>query len=172
MEHDTNLSPENSGNGPSSTRMVDRLKDKTAAQLNSQKNKATEGLETVATAVRETTENLRSQQHDVAARYAEQAADHIERFSNSLREKDVAELLADAQRLARRRPALFVGTAFALGLLGARFLRSSSADERDEYGDVYGRGPVESRTNESDPDTTIGTPAFTPATPRRPTERL
>ena len=36
----------------------------------------------------------------------------------------------DAQRLARRQPALFVGGAFALGLLGARFLKSSSPEHR------------------------------------------
>ena len=46
-------------------------------------------------------------------------------FSERLKNKDVTELLNDAQRLARRQPALFVGGAFALGLLGARFLKSS-----------------------------------------------
>ena len=104
------------------------LADTAAAQLNSQKDRATQGLGTVASAVRESTENLRSQQHDVAARYVEQAAEQIERISARLREKDVTELLRDAQQLARRRPALFVGTAFALGLMGARFLKSSAPD--------------------------------------------
>jgi hypothetical protein len=122
------------GNG-----IVHRIRDTAAAQLNSQKDKATEGLGTVASAVRETTQNLRSQQHDVAARYVEQAADQIERLSARLREKDVAELLNDAQQLARRRPALFIGAAFAIGLLGARFLKSSASDsERGvTYADRY-----------------------------------
>jgi hypothetical protein len=128
MEHGTNMtSPERQGgNG-----IVGRIRDTAAAQLNSQKEKATQGLGTVASAVRESTQNLRSQQHDVAARYVEQAADQIERFSARLREKDVMELLSDAQQLARRRPALFVGAAFALGLIGARFLKSSASDNDD-----------------------------------------
>jgi hypothetical protein len=129
MQQETNFSSVG-GNGHGGTRMVDRIKDQTAAQLNSQKNKATDGLGTVATAVRETTHNLRNQQHDVAARYVEQAADQIERFSNRLREKDITELLGDAQRFARRRPALFVGAAFGLGLLGSRFLKSSAESQR------------------------------------------
>jgi len=34
-------------------------------------------------------------------------------------------LLADVQQLARRQPAVFIGSAFELGLVGARFLKSS-----------------------------------------------
>jgi hypothetical protein len=134
MEQDTTVgsADKQGGNG-----IVGRIRETAAAQLNSQKDKATEGLGTVASAVRETTQNLRTQQHDVAARYVEQAADQIERFSARLREKDVMELLSDAQQLARRRPALFVGAAFAAGLIGARFLKSSAADaDRFVYADT------------------------------------
>jgi hypothetical protein len=127
MEQGTTTSPGNhGGNG-----IVGRIRDTAAAQLNSQKDKATQGLGTVANAVRESTQNLRNQQHDVAARYVEQAADQIEKISTRLREKDVVELLSDAQQLARRRPALFVGAAFALGVIGARFLKSSAQDNDD-----------------------------------------
>ena len=169
MEQSTNTSH---GGGNGSARMVDRLREKTTEQLNSQKNKATDGLGTVANAVRETTQSLRSQQHDVAARYVEQAADQIERLSARLREKDVTELLNDAQRLARRRPALFVGTAFALGLIGARFLKST-ADDTDEFETVYGRQtPLRSRDTDTYPRTITPPPAATPITvPGPATER-
>ena len=130
MEQGTTTSPANGGNG-----IVGRIRDTAAAQLNTQKDKATEGLGTVATAVRESTQNLRNQQHDVAARYVEQAADQIERISTRLREKDVVELLSDAQQLARRRPALFVGAAFAIGVIGARFLKSTPPN--NESGMMY-----------------------------------
>src|SRR5690606_40974563 len=65
-----------------------------------------------------------------AARAAEQAAGQIARLSQGLKNKDVGELMNDAQRLARRQPALFVGGAFTLGLLGARFLKSSQERNR------------------------------------------
>ena len=138
-----------SQDGHNENGLVGRIRDSATAQLNSQKAKATEGLGTVASAVRESTQNLRNQQHDVAARYVEQAADQIERFSQRLRDKDVMELLSDAQQLARRRPALFVGAAFALGVLGARFLKSSSANDIDGNRFIYrdrSAGTLESRT--------------------------
>ncbi|HJR60568.1 MAG TPA: hypothetical protein VJ813_14250 [Vicinamibacterales bacterium] len=113
------------------TGIAGRVREQATAQLDTQKNRATDGLGSVAQAVRQTTQHLRNEQHDTVARYAEQAADQIERFSQRLREKDVGELMNDAQRLARRQPAMFVGGAFALGLVGARFLKSSSRDRHD-----------------------------------------
>ena len=123
--------------------LVGRVRDRATEQLNTQKNRATEGLGSVAHAVRGTTERLRQENHDTVARYVEQAADQIERFSSRLKDKDVGELMHDAQRLARRQPALFVGGAFAIGLLGARFLKSSSpyeASRERNYGGSFDDG--------------------------------
>ena len=125
--------------------MADKVRERATAQLSTQKDKATEGLGGVAQAVRQTTEHLRSNQHETVARYAEQAADQIERFSQRLKDKDVSELLNDAQRLARRKPALFVGGAFAIGLLGARFLKSSAGAERNESQGFSSGGEVRQR---------------------------
>jgi hypothetical protein len=113
--------------------MMKSVREQATSQLNTQKNKATDGLGSVAHAVRETTQRLRSDNHETVARYAEQAAEQIERFSQGLKNKDVGELMNDAQRLARRQPALFVGGAFTLGLLGARFLKSSSPEHGYDY---------------------------------------
>ena len=126
--------------------IVDRVRGQAAAQLNTQKNKATDGLGSMVHAVRGTTERLRQENHDTVARYVEQAADQIERFSTRLKDKDVGELMNDAQRLARRQPALFVGGAFAVGLLGARFLKSSSQDELayPRSGDTIARADLSS----------------------------
>jgi hypothetical protein len=129
----TNQTGTSSGSNES---IVGRVRDRATEQLNTQKNKATEGLGSVAHAVRDTTQRLRDENHDTVARFVEQAADQIERFSSGLKNKDVGELVNDAQRLARRQPALFVGGAFAVGLLSARFLKSSSP--RDSYDRPYG----------------------------------
>jgi len=126
-------------NSTNTSGIVGKVKEQATAQLSSQKDRATDGLGSVAQAVRQTTQHLRDNQNDTVARYAEQAADQIERFSERLRNKDVGELMNDAQQLARRQPALFVGGAFAIGLLGARFLKSSSPESRSSYGN-YGAG--------------------------------
>ena len=118
------------GDGPG---LMTRVRESASAQLASQKDRATDGLGSVAQAVRQTTQQLREQHHDTVAGYVDQAADQIERLSRRLKQKDVGELIGDAQRLARRQPALFIGSAFAIGLLGARFMKSSAPDSGDRY---------------------------------------
>jgi hypothetical protein len=112
--------------------MMGRVRERATAQLENQKGRATDGIGSVAQAVRQSTQQLRDQKHDTIAQYVEKAAEQLDRFSNRLREKDVSELVEDVQRFARRQPALFIGAAFAAGLLGARFLKSSS--DAGQYG--------------------------------------
>ena len=126
--------------------IVGRVRESANAQLTQQKDRATDGLGSVAHAVRQSTQQLRDQQHDTIAQYIEQAADQLEKLSTRLKEKNVNEIVDDAQRFARQRPALFVGSAFAIGLLGARFLKSSS--------------PGYNRSSASD----IGTPRYDTST--------
>jgi hypothetical protein len=135
----TSTAQERQGNGDSSSGgFIGKVRERANAELSTQKDRAIDGLGSAARAVRQSTQQLREQDHGTVASYVEGAADQIERFSQRLREKDVGELLEDVQRLARRQPAWFVGSAFALGLLGARFLKSSR--EEDEYGSGrYGR---------------------------------
>jgi len=119
--------------------LMDRVRQGASSQLSSQKTKATDGIGTVAQAVRQTTQHLREHQHETIARYVDEAANQLERVSNQLRDKDVGELMQDAQRFARRQPAVFIGSAFAIGLLGARFLKISR-DRDDEAGrNLYAR---------------------------------
>ena len=135
--------------------IADKVRERAAAQLNTQKDRATDGIGSVAQVARETTQHLRERQHETIAGYVEQAADQLDRFSRNLKNKDVRELVEDAQRLARRQPALFVGGAFALGLAGARFFKSSPSHERyDEYrggyGATYGRENYRAATGSSE----------------------
>ena len=109
------------GNG-----IIGKARERATAQLTEQKNKAVDGIGSVTQAVRQSTQQLRDQQHDTLAQYVERAANQIDRLAQQLRDKDVGDLFEDAQRLARRQPALFMGSAFALGLIGARFLKSSA----------------------------------------------
>ena len=115
-------------NNTSGTGLMDRVKSSAATQLGAQKDRATDGIGSVAQAVRQSSQQLRDQQHGTIAQYVEQAADQLERFATRLKDRDIGDLARDAQDLARRRPALFVGSAFALGLLSARFLKSSNAN--------------------------------------------
>lgn len=122
--------------------ILDKVRETATGQLASQKDRATDGLGSVAQFVRQSTQQLRDQKQDAIAGYGEQVADQLDQFSNNLRNKDVSELLDDVQQLARKQPALFIGGAFVLGLVGARFLKSSGqavgGNGRGRNGSGYG----------------------------------
>lgn len=132
--HDSRGTPSSGRQPPTdgSSGIVNRVKESATAQLTNQKDRGTDALGSVAQAVRSSTQRLRDEQHDTIAGYVDKAADQIESWSRRLKEKDIDELLTDVQRLARRQPAVFIGSAFALGLVGARFLKSSR--QQNEYG--------------------------------------
>src|SRR5215213_8025854 len=98
----------NTGSG---TGLMDRVRESATSQLGAQKDRATDGIGSVAQAVRQSTQHLRDNQHDTIAQYVEQAANQLEQFSTRLKQKDVSELLRDAQDLAKKRPAVFIGSA-------------------------------------------------------------
>lgn len=133
----------------SSGGLTERLKERASSQLERQKVRATDGLGSVAEAVRQSTQPLRDGQQETIARYVERAADRLQQWSEELRTKDVGELVGDLQRLVRRQPAIFLGAAFALGLLGARFMKSSPPD-RGAYGYAPRYGAVGTSGNNTE----------------------
>ena len=113
-----------------SSGMVDRARQTAAAQLTTQKTRAAEALGSVAAALRQSSQPLRENNQLTLGDYAGKAADQLEQFSTRFRERDLTELMDDVNRFARRQPALFVGAAFAVGALAARFLKSSPGGHR------------------------------------------
>jgi hypothetical protein len=86
-----------------------------------------EGLGTVVEAVRQTGQQLRDKNPALAG-YADSAAAQLERLASDFRTKDVSASADDVKRFARRRPAVFLGGALALGVVAARLVKSA-ADE-------------------------------------------
>ncbi|MEZ4295247.1 MAG: hypothetical protein R3B70_09755 [Polyangiaceae bacterium] len=83
-------------------------------------------LEQVARALRKTREDLGG---NTAAPYVDKAAAQLERLSRYMRTTDAREMLRGVESFARREPLVFLGGAFAIGMLGARFLKSSAHHE-------------------------------------------
>lgn len=110
---------------PRAAGVMDKVKEQASTRVNEQKVRAAEGLGSVASAIRQASEHLRSENQTLAT-YADKAVDQIQVFADRMRDKDPAEMVRDAERFARRNPTAFVGGAFVLGLALARFLKSSS----------------------------------------------
>ena len=60
-----------------------------------------------------------------AAHYIRQAAEQIQGVADTVREKDVRQLVGEVQDFARRQPTLFFGGAVLLGFAALRFLKSA-----------------------------------------------
>lgn len=128
---------------------ADRVQGRATEVARSQKTHAAEELGTVAGAFRETGQHLRSQDQsamaNTVAQYTDRLAEQVDRFAQQLRQKDVNELISDVEHMARQQPAIFLGGAFAAGILLARFLKSSGTRQemrtrRSYYGaQSYGR---------------------------------
>jgi len=116
--------------------LVDQTRSQLQSQLNTQKHTAADSIRTVAQAIRQTGDQLRGQEQAVVADYAGRLAEVVEDVSGYLRERSVEDLAGDVERFARRSPAVFLGTAFGLGFLAARFLKSSGSQAGD--GSAYG----------------------------------
>lgn len=105
--------------------MVDQARGQVMEQIDSQKAKAAGGLSTVAQALRQTGEQLQGQDQGAFGQAAQRAADAVERFSGYIEQRDARQLINEVEQFARSQPAIFLGSAFALGLLAARFFKSS-----------------------------------------------
>jgi hypothetical protein len=118
---------------PRAAGVIDQVKQQASTRVNEQKVRAAEGLGSVASAIRQASEQLRSENQTLAS-YADKAVDQIQLFADRMRDKDPAEMVRDAERFARRNPAAFVGGAFVLGLAMARFLKSTGSQSAETRG--------------------------------------
>lgn len=100
-----------------------RAADELETRLSDQKGRATHSLGDLAQSLRSASGQMSDQ--DGLGRYLGQAADRVDTLASFLDNREIGELVDEVEDFARRQPAAFVGGAFALGVLGARFLKSS-----------------------------------------------
>ncbi|HEX7004167.1 MAG TPA: hypothetical protein VF168_08260 [Trueperaceae bacterium] len=83
----------------------------------------------LAKAFHKSSEELRNEEMGRLADQSEWLAGRIEELQNYLQNRSTTELLDDLRGAARSQPAWFLGGMFAAGLLAARFVHSSSAED-------------------------------------------
>ncbi len=108
-------------------RVIDQAKDQATSRAEERRESVATGFQAVADAFRSMGNDLR--QKGPVAEYAAEVGNamggQVERLANYLRGRDVHQLVTDAEDFARRSPAIFLGSAFVLGLAASRFLKSS-----------------------------------------------
>lgn len=129
-------------NGASDKNLIEQVKNTAAGAYGTATSKATEKLEeqkstltssltSVADNIRKLGQNLGEEGSESgltssASTYTDTAADKIEQAARYFERHDVEAIYHDVEDLARQNPAIFIGGAFALGFLAARFLKSSN----------------------------------------------
>lgn len=111
-------------------RLSEKAKTQLAGQAEQQKDQASKQLEDIGAALRETSNTLHERDKDTIANVMAGAAHQLERLSGYMRDRSVNEMMSEAERLARREPEMFLGGAALLGLIGARFFKSSSPESK------------------------------------------
>jgi len=102
--------------------VADKTKSAMQSGLSTRTTKSALELSELADALRMTSRRLEG---NVGASFIESAASRLERASDALNHADVREVVRNVEAFARREPLLFLGGAFAAGILGSRFLRSA-----------------------------------------------
>jgi hypothetical protein len=107
-----------------------QARDRASSSLGESKGQFADQFGTIADALRRTSEHLRSEDQQRIAGLTETVARQVEQVADYLRSKDAVAMRRDLENLARRQPALVLGGALVLGLIGARFLKSSQRERR------------------------------------------
>ena len=115
-----------------------QARDQVQGLVSQQKTRVADQLGSLAGALRDTGNQLGQKQSHLLdlGGYAGKAADKVDRLSSYLRDRELGEVVRDAETFARRRPELFLGGTFLAGLLLARFLKASGDAENLETGAV------------------------------------
>jgi ElaB/YqjD/DUF883 family membrane-anchored ribosome-binding protein len=130
MDRSTNGTSTSSGQRPerlqdAASGIIDQASRTASSQASRTMSRAGDTLEQVARAVRESGSQMRQERPEIAG-VADTVATRVEQASTYLREHDAQEVRAEAERFARRQPALVVAGGLVAGLVIGRLLRSGA----------------------------------------------
>jgi hypothetical protein len=143
----------NAGTGGGAREQVRQAKDKVVDQARTTlrdareragssftdtKRQAADRIGGVGSALHRTSETLRGEDQARFADVADNVARQIDRVADYLRDSDGQAIARDIESLARRQPALVFAGAFAIGILAARFFKSSAPRYRSEFEEEAG----------------------------------
>jgi hypothetical protein len=146
-----NGSAKSQGNGAATDQqangasLLGGIQQKVTSRVDEQKNRAADGLGGIADVFRNAGNELRNE-NETIAQYVDAASDQMKKFADHIRQRGVGDMMGDLNQFARRRPALFIGGAFLVGIGIARFLKSSADRSDRSYDNFSGIDPMTAGT--------------------------
>lgn len=102
--------------------------------IDNQKQRLVEQISGARDATQAAVTKLRGEHDDNIATYVESVATYLDRAQQYLNDRDGSALLRDAQDLARRKPAWFLGGMFVAGVAIARFAKAERPEQSSHDG--------------------------------------
>jgi len=124
------------------------IQQRVTSRVDEQKNRAADGLGGIASVFQQASNELRNE-NEALASYVDMASDQMRRLAEHIRQRGVADILDDVSAFARRRPAIFIGGAFLVGLSLARFMKSSGDRAIEADSSATGFSSVDPMTSQA-----------------------
>lgn len=119
--------------------LVGAVKDRAWQALDEQKNTGADRVAGVADAIHNAADEL-GEQLPFAADYVREAAEGVERFSSTLRDHSIEDLVRGVTTFARQQPVAFFGAAVLAGFVATRFIKASAERHQRQAGGARGYG--------------------------------
>jgi hypothetical protein len=155
------LNQAKSATGQVASQAFGQVQEKASTLVDTKTSDMAQGLTTVANSIRQFTDNLRSGGGDTqplaqtVVRYGDSLTNQVEQFAGYLDRADLNKLSRDVEKFAKKNPAVFIGGAFTLGILAARFIKSSqqrAASANRQLGSGTPRKAIAARSETSSPN--------------------
>jgi hypothetical protein len=132
--------------------LTSRARERATSGIEDTLSRAAGELHSVANALRQCGSDMNTDRDGVLTPYVEQVADQVNRLSGFLENRSVDDLAREVQGFARRNPAVFLGACFGIGVLAARFLKSSKPQlpavyEADAFSSSQGMVDLDGRVH-------------------------
>lgn len=107
--------------------VADTAQHSAESQLSTRKNQAAQSVDSAVHALNQVSNQLRQDNQQPLAQVTDFAAQGLGHVSDYLQNTSVRSIVGDIENVARQQPALFLTGAFALGVIAARFIKSSGS---------------------------------------------
>jgi hypothetical protein len=114
---------------------LDSAREQASDYADRRKDNVAQSVSDFATSLRESTRSFDDRPNIRA--FVDSAAEGLDQFADSIRERTVSELFNDVEDIVRERPAIVAAVTVAIGFLTARFIKSSAEGLRQGHS---GRG--------------------------------
>ena len=114
-----------------SRQALQQARNRAGSSLAESKEQLADQVESIASVFRRTADQLREEDRRTIASIANAVAQQADQAGTYLRQVDARAVRKDLEDITRRRPMLVLGGAAALGLIAARFFKSSEGGHRE-----------------------------------------